>query len=278
MIDLVAVTEGPGVSTHTVQRACPRVPRRVIADYLRRFRQACRAALCSLRWRTVGRVWAADWAAPPRPLDGRDHAVVHVRDLASGFRIGVVPIPRATGAAVTGVLQAACADADPPLVLKLDNGGACRSRRVREWAATAGVTVLSSPPRTPTYNGSIEASIGAVATRAHEAAAWHGHPEYWTSDDLTLARDQANRAVGPGGTSAALRWQARSRITTSERRRFASALSRARDRLVTTSGTAYSGRVRDRLAIVRTLQELRYVRIIRSGEFGHSFSAKTRTT
>ena len=278
MIELVTLTEGPGVSTQTAWQACPRVPRRLIADYLWRQRRACRAALCSLRWTTAGRVWAADWATPAHPLEGTYRAVVHVRDLASGYRVAVVPIRRPTAEGVTAVLHTACVIADPPLVLKLDNGGACRSAVLQQWAAHAGVTVLWSPPRTPAYNGSIEASIGAVGVRAQEAAAWHGHPEYWTSDDLMLARDQANRVVDPQGRSATQRWDARPTITPRERRRFHTVLNRARAAVASTAGTGYSERVRERLAIVRTLQQLQYVRIIRSGEFGRWFSPRPRST
>ena len=276
MIDLLALTHGPGVSTRLVHRVCRTVPRRTIARRLTRFRQVCRAGRCALHWTRAGRVWAADWACAPHPLEGRYRAVVHVRDLASGFRLAVVPIRRATAAAVVSVLQALCATVAPPLVLKVDNGGACRSARLGTWADAAGVALLFSPPYWPPYNGSIEGSIGAVATRAHEAAAWEGHPEHWTTDNLALAREQANRVVAPDGTTPATRWARRSSITRRERRRFHRARHTERDAVAATSRTAYSERVRDRLAIVRTLQDLGYVRINRSDEFGHSFPVKTR--
>jgi hypothetical protein len=276
MIEALMLTHGPGVSTRLVQHGCPTVPRRTIAQRLVRFRHACRAAVSSLHWTAAGRVWAADWAMAPQPLEGCYRAVVHVRDLASGFRLAVVPIRRATAAAVAAVLDAVCATTDPPLVLKIDNGGPWRSARLDAWAERGGVARLFSPPGWPPYNGSIEASIGAVATRAHETAAWAGHPAYWTTDDVARARVQANDVVAPDGTTPRMRWRARLPITACERRRFQLALTAARDELAATSATAYSRRVRDRLAIVRTLQDLGYVRISRSGEFGHSFPLKTR--
>ena len=57
--------------------------------------------------------------------------------------------------------------------------------------------LLYSPPACPRYNGSIEASIGALTTCAHHAAAAAGHPEYWTCADVEAARLDANTHAGP---------------------------------------------------------------------------------
>src|SRR5439155_5635571 len=142
------------------------------------------------------------------------------------------------------VLRAVCASADAPLVLKVDNGAPFRSHDLRAWADRMGTHVLHSPPRCPRYNGSIEASIGALATRAHHAAAADGHPEYWTCDDVESARLDANAQV-----------QSRARrITRAERRRFAQHYQR---RVAPRPGAQRPAR--RRAALVHTLVELGYM-------------------
>ena len=109
---------------------------------------------------------------------------------------------------VCGLLRALCAHADPPLVLKVDNGSAFRSRDLRAWAASVGTRLLYSPPRTPRYDGAIEGSIGALTTRAHHAAVLAGHPGVWTCADIEAARLAANTAMARATQPTALdRWQ-----------------------------------------------------------------------
>ena len=120
-------------------------------------------------------------------------------------------------------LRALCAAHDAPRVLKVDNGSPFVSAALAAWAHAAGTTMLHSPPACPRYNGSIEASIGAISTRAHHAAAAHGHPDYWTTDDVEHARSDANlvRRLHHGvASSAAFRWRTAPAITHAERRRF----------------------------------------------------------
>jgi hypothetical protein len=268
MIDLVLLDDGPGVSLAALHTVCPGVPRAMLRALRVGVRRACRAAQAAVTWTRAGRVWALDWCQPTHPIDGHDRAIVHLRDLASGYRLAVVPIARATTAALLAILRTACAQADAPLVLKLDNGGPCRSQTLRAWATAHGIALLYSPPYWPPYNGSIEASIGALATRADLRAAGAGHPAYWTADDLAHVCAQAN-AASDGTDTPAARWAARPPITHTERRRFVQALATTRRALARATTPAYSAAMRDRLALVRTLQTLGYVRMVRSGEFVH---------
>lgn len=52
--------------------------------------------------------------------------------------------------------------------------------------------MLFSPPRTPSYNGSIEAAIGSLKTRTERRAAAAGQPGCWTTDLVEAARREAN--------------------------------------------------------------------------------------
>jgi transposase InsO family protein len=211
-----------------------------------------------------------DVSEPPRPIDHAYCYLVHVRDLASHYHLAALPVRRATARAVCDLLRALCAGHDAPLVLKVDNGSPFVSAAVAAWADAAGTTVLHSPPACPRYNGSIEASIGAIATRAHHAAAADGHSNYWTTDDVERARTDANlvRRLHHGvATSAVLRWRAATAITRAERRRFRAQYLIELTKRGLDDRTAT--RAHCRAAIVRTLDELGYVSMQRRAELVH---------
>jgi transposase InsO family protein len=180
------------------------------------------------------------------------------------------------GPAVCDLLRALAAAHDAPLVLKVDNGSAFRSHEVRAWAHAVGTLLLYSPPRYPRYNGSIEASIGALATRAHHGAAAAGHPEYWTTDDVERARAHGNLMLRTGGRrspTAAQRWHDSRRITATERRRFGAHYTAA-------IAHQHDGatRVQQRTAIVDTLRTLGYVTMKRRANLVHPLMIEKRQT
>jgi transposase InsO family protein len=261
---IARLLHGPHVSVSTLQAWCPGASRRALAAWQRAERHHDRQRLRVLRWSCAGRVWAMDFSHAPQRIDGQYRALLHVRDLASRCVLAALPVPRLSTSVVCGLLRALCADADPPLVLKVDNGSAFRSEAVRAWAHAVGTRLLYSPPRTPRYNGAIEASIGALTTRAHHAAVAHGHPEYWTCDDVEGARLAANGETG--GRTAHTPWHCwrqQSPITARERRRFldhCAAMTRTMTR---------NPRVHERIAIVDTLQRLGYVSITRRADLVH---------
>lgn len=266
---------GAHVGVATLQAWCPTASRRAITRWRRRERRRDRDQLHVVRWTQPGRVWAMDFSQPPHPIDGRYRYVLHVRDLASGYQLAALPVRRATTPAVCDLLRALAAAHDAPLVLKVDNGSAFGSGDLRAWAQAAGTRVLYSPPRYPRYNGSIEASIGALTTRAHHAAAAAGHPEYWTTDDVEGARADANLTRQSGGhsRSAAHRWRASRCITVAERRRFATHYADAMTRQH--GGTV---RVQQRIAIVHTLRVLGYVSMKRRMDLVRHFTNEKRQT
>jgi transposase InsO family protein len=155
-------------------------------------------------------------------MDGHYRAIVHVRDLASRYYLAAMPVARATARTVCDVIRHVTAQGTPPLVLKVDNGSPFGSGLLQRWAQRTGTLLLYSPPAYPAYNGSIEASIGALTARTHEGAALHGHPEDWTTEDLEAARVAANLTPMPSGSSEApaTRWRRAMPATRAERRRF----------------------------------------------------------
>lgn len=253
-MQLALALSGPFVGLATLQAWCPSASRRAIAAWRRRRRGTARRRLQVVRWTGAGRIWAADFSDAPVPIDGEYPCVLHVRDLASQQYLAALPVPRPTATAVSHLLRALVATHAAPLVLKVDNGGAFGSHDVQTWATAHGIALLYSPPRCPRYNGSIEASIGALTTRAHHAAAAAGHPEYWTCADVEGARIQANaHATAPV-----------TRITATERRRFQASY-------VTASGgsTTAITRAQQRTAIAHTLHVLGYVSITRRADLVH---------
>jgi hypothetical protein len=92
-----------------------------------------------------------------------------------------------------------------------------------------GVIPLFSPPRTPRYNGAIEAGIGSLKTRTETHAVRHGRPAWWTWDDVAAAQAEANataRPRGPSGPTPDASWHARQRVTPAERRLFQTTVER----------------------------------------------------
>jgi transposase InsO family protein len=177
-----------------------------------------------------------------------------------------------TDATVCGLLQALCVDTPPPLVLKVDNGAAFVSQALQAWARAAGTVLLYSPLRCPRYNGTIEASIASITTRAHHAAVAAGHPTSWTCADVEAARQSANAIVRPSDhRTAAARWQAATPITDAERRRFAAAHHAAERRKM-----GVPIRVHQRMAVVEALQQLGYVSITRRADLVHQLKSRKR--
>lgn len=245
---------GPHVGVATLQAWCPSASRRAIAAWRRQCRHRDRARLRVVHWTRPGRIWAADFSDAPVPIDGDFACVLHVRDLASQQYLAALPVPRPTATAVCDLLRALCARHAAPLVLKVDNGAAFGSHDLHSWAQARGTALLYSPPRCPRYNGSIEASIGALTTRAHHAAAAAGHPEYWTCADVEAARIQANAHAAARAT----------RITAAERQRF-----QAQYHAACEGDHHASTRAQRRIAIAHTLQVLGYVSITRRAHLVH---------
>src|SRR5262245_11852225 len=264
---------GPGIGVPTLRACFPLLARAELANLLKRYRRVWRrrqrVPLRVLHWTQPGRVWAMDFTEAPQPIDGIDHHLLAVRDLASGQQLLWLPVRQATAAAVRAALAGLFVIHGAPLVLKCDNGAPFAAPAVRQLGAEFGVAILFSPPYTPRYNGAIEAGIGSLKTRTDMAAARHGHPGFWTWDDVAAAQSEANvtaRPLGPSGPSPAVLWTARSRICADERAVFQAAVQRHRD--TTAPGrpptphdlkATKEQRAMDRQAIRRALEELGYL-------------------
>ena len=78
-------------------------------------------------------------------------------------------------------------------------------------------------PRTPAYNGAIEASIGSMKQRTQRHSNRAGHPGQWTSINLAAARTEANTSARPRrlhGLTPQQVWDARPPLCPDQRTRF----------------------------------------------------------
>ena len=175
-----------------------------------------------LHWHRPGAVWAMDFTEPPAPIDGLYHYLFAVRDLASGYQLLWWPVAEPTAAVTIEALTLLFTIHGAPLVLKSDNGSAFIAEETLHLLRTWQVEVLFSPPRTPSYNGAVEAGNGSLKTRTENQAESAGRPGQWTAADLEAARCQANasRPRRLKGRSPEDAWTSRSTLTEIERQRF----------------------------------------------------------
>lgn len=207
------------------------VPRTVLSDLRHRYHAQHPRCLQHLRWTSPGRVWSADFTEPEVPVDGVYRYVLSVRDLASYQQLLSLPLRHAEAGATVCALRYLFSAHGRPLVLKTDNGSGFIDHRVRQLLESADVSHLLSPPKTPRYNGSQEAGIGALKTRALHIAAAHGRVDAWTCDDVEAARVEGNwqsRPWGRNGPAPIEQWHARTPIPREERERFTAAVAMAR--------------------------------------------------
>jgi transposase InsO family protein len=264
---------GPATSVATLCDCFPTMSRAELEDLVMRYRRVWRhrhqhAPHC-LEWTVPGTVWAMDFSDAVQPIDGMYPYLLAVRDLASGCQLLWSPVRSPSADETILALRSLFAQHGAPLVLKTDNGSAFIADATREFLSPFGVNLLFSPPRTPRYNGSIEAGIGSLKTRTERHAAQAGHPAYWTCDDVEHARAEANataRPKGPTGPTPNQLWQDRRPITPEQRSVFQSTMHRHRQEVNVEEGLAPDARLQpqeerrlNRPAIRRALGEHGYL-------------------
>jgi len=233
---------GPRVGVATLRECFPTMTRSELADLLRRYRRVWRrrnrVPLRVLTWCVPGRVWAIDFSGPMSAIDSRYPYLIAVRDVCTGQQLLWRPVEEATGEVARDALAALFAEHGPPLVLKSDNGSPFTGHAVQQLLKTHGVESLLSPPYWPAYNGAVEAGIGSLKDRTEASAARAGHPGYWTCDDVTRARLEANALARPNGENGPTpdeAWLRRTPVTDAERTAFRTAVEEMRITLDTCS-------------------------------------------
>jgi transposase InsO family protein len=264
-------TRGPAIGVPALHPEFPQFARaeleNILARYRRLWRRRHREQLNELHWAAPGSVWAIDHHGPRvHPVDGRFPYLLAVRDLASGRVLLWLPVSDAAASHVVAAIEMLFIVHGAPLVLKSDNGSAFIAGALRKLCQRFGVKNLFSPPRTPSYNGAIEATIGSLKTRTERHAAHDGRPGYWTTADCDAARHEANTLDRPRGPSPDQAWTNRPRIAQTQRDAFLEAAAHRFDTLAAAQGTLQHDaqhRATDRDAISQVLVELGYLSITR---------------
>jgi transposase InsO family protein len=215
---------GPQVGLPTLQKLLPDMARAALISLQARCRAIYRKKAAwivdTLRWTCPGAVWAIDFAQPPETIERIYTHLLIVRDLASGKVLLAIPTPGESATLVITVLASLFRWFGAPLVLKLDNGGPFITDELKDLLRQHGVLPLYSPPRLPRYNGSVEAGIGSIKTRAFWRAALAARPGQWTVDDIEAAVCEANTEGRPRGSDAPSpddAWLSRIPITQAQR-------------------------------------------------------------
>lgn len=170
-----------------------------------------------------------DFTEAPIPIDGTHRYLLLICDLASRRQLLALPCHEQSSDLVVKALRCAFRWYGAPLVLKMDNGSPFIAGETKAFLAELGVYPLYSPPCLPSYNGSVEAGIGALEVRAFYESARHDRPGQWTSDDVAAARLQANataRRNGPMSPTPDEAWAASGPVTDIESHRFRQAYDR----------------------------------------------------
>lgn len=174
-----------------LRRVIPGLPRNSAGAWLRRLRRV-EAKVERRRWHRVswsvpGAVWAIDgtWLRHRVPPLGRRALVVV--DLHSRKTLALQSVVGERAEVVEQVLEELFVRHGAPLVLKLDNGSAFVSRRLRDFCHRCGVVLLHSPVRRPRWNGACEVSGRWAKTRAEKAWRARGAGGDLTQADLDAA-------------------------------------------------------------------------------------------
>jgi hypothetical protein len=117
------------------------------------------------------------------------------------------------------------------------------------FLAVWNVIPLFSPACWPRYNGSIEAGIGSLKTRAERHATQRGRSTFWSCDGAAAAQAEANataRPKGPTGPTPDEIWTARRKLTPEERTLFQASVADERLEVRVKDGWPTEGDLNDK--------------------------------
>jgi len=215
---------GPSISLSSLQAEYPDVARAELAGlragYRAEWRQEHAEERCRLEWLCVGSVWAMDFTHPPYLIDGVFPAILNVRDLASRHQLLWLAVAHEDASTVVEALADLFDEHGPPLVMKCDNGPAFRAHLTKGFLLGRDVFTLYSPPYRAQYNGGCERANRTLKELTAHVADQAGRRDFWTSDDLLVARLRANRLSrpwGPTDPTPAETWAARDVLSLDKR-------------------------------------------------------------
>lgn len=181
----------PRLGVPALRHEVPALPRNALAAYVRRWRRVQRRRrrrrLRKTLWTVAGAVWAIDGTWFDQAIESGSRRAFVVVELQSRDVLAVRAVAGERAAAAIAVLEELVRRHGAPLVLKLDNGSAFLAKRFRDFCRRHGITLLYSPVRRPSYNGSCEVSGRWAKHRAMVAAAGRGDGAQLRQEDLDHA-------------------------------------------------------------------------------------------
>ena len=268
---------GPLAGLPSLRGMFPEVTRRELqqaqADYRQQWFQDNQIETEELEWLVPGAVWASDFTDPPLPIDGCYDNVLAARDLASRMHLEAMPVVKADSQTAAEIMEGLFLSCGDPLVIKTDNGSPFIGEPFVRLLSEYRVVLLLSPPRTPRYNGAVEAGNGSLKSHTFFEACRYGRGGNYTSDDLELARQQLNHTLRPWGAAGPTpvqSWQSRKPITQDQRQQFLQCLRQTRQQTLEEHGY-YPDELLDpkdratvaRQSIRRALESLGYLSVQR---------------
>lgn len=264
---------GPHIGLPTLREMMPDIPKNELIELMRRYRYAFKKRkaklIHALRWQRPGAVWAMDNAEPPKPIDGIYSRLLLIKDLSSGKMLMSIPCKSEDADTAIACLKTLFEWYGPPLVIKSDNGTGFKSDKMKVYLEKQNVLQLFSPPGTPAYNGSVEAGVGGIKTRAVFEAARNDRPGLWTCDDIEAARCQMNltkRVEDHRQPTPNQLWKNRLRLSETERelfnqktKEFESTERKSKGYLPDFGLNHYEQSKLDRVAISKALIKLKYL-------------------
>ncbi len=274
---LLMLALGPCAGVAQIRSMFEEVPYRMITSMkkrLKRVRERRRGLYeRRLKWMRAGTTWAMDFTKPTAKLPDGYKCLLVVRDLASGMRLTCVLCKGERTSEVLKCLRTLFAAYEPPLVMKHDGGPAFLAHKTQKLLESRGVASLRSPAYTPSYNGSVERSLGWMKKRIQHIAHREGHPGIWGAWDIEHARRQANgtlRPWGPRGPSPIEAFMQRDPITPIDREAFKRAVDEEAQRQLVAHARdprkmdrPIAMDVLKRRSITHALQKLKYLTIRR---------------
>lgn len=127
-----------------------------------------------MHWLVPGAAWAIDGTWLDQAVVGSGRRALVVVDLHSKKTLAVESVRGERAVDVERVLAELIAKHGAPLVLKLDNGSAFISERIAAFCRRHGITLMHSPIRRPSWNGTCEVSGRWAKRRAAAAARLRG--------------------------------------------------------------------------------------------------------
>jgi putative transposase len=156
------VRKHPSVGLPALRRAIPGLPKNSAAAFLKRLkrvrRRRRRRRSCRVRWLASNTVWAIDGTLFDQPVGANGRRALVVVEMHSRNTLCVDSVPGERASAVIACLRRLIEKHGAPLVLKADNGSAFIAGCLAIFCRRHGITLMHSPVRRPSWNGTCEVS------------------------------------------------------------------------------------------------------------------------